>query len=82
MSHDLGDFVALVDGRRELVDECARSEPELRAYLAERAAALLGTPAFLEALPGHLPGDAASQQRLPDLIATLKRVAGLANPAE
>lgn len=27
----------------------------------------LVSPAFIDAMPGHLPGDAASQERLPDL---------------
>ena len=44
----------------------------------QRLGALLATPAFIEALPGHLPGDAASQERLPDLEDKLRRIAWLA----
>ncbi|MEP7042528.1 MAG: hypothetical protein ABI843_05670 [Dokdonella sp.] len=76
-SHDLEDLLAIVDGRAALLDECRTSPPELQAYLAERFAALLDKPAFVEALPGHLPGDAASQQRLPELIGKLRLMAGL-----
>ena len=76
-SHDLGDLLSVVDGRETLVAECLQSDAELRAYLHDWAARLLGTPAFLEALPGHLPGDAASQERLPDLEAKLQRLADL-----
>ena len=76
-SHDLGDLLSVVDGRETLVAECLQSDGELRAYLHDWAARLLGTQAFLEALPGHLPGDAASQDRLPDLEAKLQRVADL-----
>lgn len=76
-SHDLGDLLSIVDGRDTLVAECRQSDPALQAYLRDRVARLLATPAFLEALPGHLPGDAASQERLPDLHAKLRRLADL-----
>lgn len=76
-SHDLGDFLAVIDGRDSLLDECRASAAELRAYLAERAAGLLGSPAFIDALPGHLPGDAGSQARLPDLEGKLRALASL-----
>jgi hypothetical protein len=77
-SHDLEDLLAIVDGRPSLLEECRGSPPGLRRYLADQFAALLATPAFLEALSGHLPGDAASQQRLPALRQTLRLIAGLA----
>jgi len=38
---------------------------------------LLATSAFIDALPGHLPGDAASQERLPDLEDKLRALARL-----
>jgi hypothetical protein len=74
-SHDLGDFLAVIDGRDSLIDECRASSEELKTYLGERVAGLLATPAFIEALPGHLPGDSASQQRLPDLEDKLRAIA-------
>lgn len=79
-SHDLEDLLAVLDGRASLVDECRASPPELRAYLAERFGALLATPAFVDALTGHLPGDAASQERLPELLEKLHLMAGLVAP--
>lgn len=75
-SHDLGDLLAVVDGRDALVDECRNSSPELQAYLGERFRTLLAAPAFIEALPAHLPGDTASQERLPDLEAKLRQISG------
>lgn len=77
-SHDLGDLIAVIDGRDELIAECMQCAAELRAFLREKTHALLGTQAFLDALPGHLPGDTASQARLPDLIAKLQSIANLA----
>ena len=76
-SHDLGDLLSVVDGRDSLVDECRQSDPALRTYLRDWFQQLLATSAFLDALPGHLPGDPASQERLPDLEEKLRRLAQL-----
>lgn len=76
-SHDLGDLISVVDGRDELLDECRAYDSTLKDYLRSRIGELLAIPAFLDALPGHLPGDAASQARLPDLEEKLRRLAAL-----
>lgn len=76
-SHDLGDLISVVDGRDELIDECRAIETSLKSYLQERFRQLLAAPAFIDALPGHLPGDAASQARLPDLENKLRQLADL-----
>jgi hypothetical protein len=66
-SHDLEDVLSVIDGRSELVKE-ARSAPEdLRAYLALEFSSLLRDRNFIDALPGHLPPDGASQARIPIL---------------
>jgi predicted nucleotidyltransferase len=74
-SHDLEDIVTVVDGRPTLADELRQSPQELRAYLAAELSPLLRTPEFLDALPGHLPGDSASQSRIPIVIDVLERLA-------
>jgi hypothetical protein len=79
-SHDLEDLMAVVDGRASLLEECRLSPPELRQGLAAQFLDLLNTTAFLEALPAFLPPDQASQQRLPDLLETLRAIAALAEP--
>ena len=71
--------MAVVDGRESLLEECPLSPPELRNALAAQLNGLLATPAFMEALPAFLPGDQASQQRLPDLRQTLAAIAALAD---
>jgi predicted nucleotidyltransferase len=76
-SHDLGDLIAVVDGRAELLDECNVSNAALKSYLRDRFTRLTAAPAFMEALAGHLPGDAASQARLPDLENKLRALAQL-----
>ena len=76
LSHDLEDLIAVVDGRSELLDEIEQSGDDLREYLRHSVGELLDDNAFGEALPGHLPGDAASQERIPALQVRLARIAG------
>lgn len=75
-SHDLEDIVAIVDGRERVVTEIEATDDDLRHYLAQRFRALLATSAFVDAIPGHLAGDAASQARLPLVMDRLRRIAG------
>jgi predicted nucleotidyltransferase len=75
--HDLEDVVAVVDGRVELQRELEETAVDVRRYVAGQLRGLLGIPAFLEALPGHLPGDTASQARLPLVQERLQALASL-----
>ena len=77
MSHDLEDFIAVVDGREQLLQELARAPIDLRAYLGNAVAELLANERFLEALPGYVPGDAASQRRVAVIVARLQRMSEL-----
>jgi hypothetical protein len=79
-SPDLEDLMAVVDGLASLLEECRLSPPELRNDLAAQFVELLNTSAFLEVLPAFLPPDQASQQRLPDLLETLRGIVGLSSP--
>jgi predicted nucleotidyltransferase len=74
MSHDMEDIVSVLDGRPEIVGEVRRADEKLRTHLATRFAALLRDTKFTEALPGHLPGDAASRARVP---LVLERIAAI-----
>lgn len=76
-SHDLEDVMALLDGRRELVEETRQSRDDVRAFLAETLQSLVRQEAFLESLPGHLPPDRASQARLPMLRARIEAIASM-----
>jgi len=64
-SRDLGDIVALVDGREEIVDEVLATESTARTFISDAFRALLTDPSFVEAIPAHLLPDAASQARAP-----------------
>ena len=76
-SHDLEDIITVTDRRPELLAECQSVAPELRAYLAAEFAALFSDPEFEQALSGHLPGDAFSQQRAKPLANTLRELSKL-----
>ena len=61
-SRDLEDVIAVVDGRQELLGELRAAESDVRSYIAHELRKLYDTPEFQDALPGHLPPDAASQE--------------------
>jgi predicted nucleotidyltransferase len=73
MSHDLEDIVTVVDGRAELADEIHAAPPDLREYLSREFGALLSNRDFIEAMPGHLLPDVASQQRLNIVIKRMQQ---------
>lgn len=75
VSHDLEDIVTVVDGRPSLADEIRIAATDLRTYLRQQFQTLTNSSDFLDALPGHLPGDGASQARLPELIRRLRALA-------
>ena len=75
-SHDLEDLVAVLDGRPELTDEVEMAEPELVVEIHRRFTQLSEDRRFLAALPGHLPGDPASQSRIPLLMRRIRLLAG------
>ena len=76
-SHDLEDLIAVVDGRNELVDELAGAAADVRDFIAAEIRLLLDSRVFVDALPGFLLPDAASQARLPPLLERLRALAGL-----
>ena len=65
-------MIAVVDGRPSLLPEIRAAPDEVREFLATRVRNLLADAAFMEALPGHLRPDVASQDRLPQVIAKLR----------
>jgi hypothetical protein len=67
-SRDLEDLIAVVDGRAELVAEIQAAANDVRSYLAKELKKLLSIREFTNALPGHVPPDAASQERVAQLF--------------
>ena len=62
-SHDLEDVIAVIDGRPEIVDEVRTAASDVRTFIASEMRRSLDTRAFVDALPGFLLPDAASQAR-------------------
>lgn len=73
-SHDLEDFIAVIDGRPSLLAEIEVASSDLRVFLAEAVSSLLATTRFLDALPGYLSPDAASQARIGSLLSKLNTI--------
>jgi predicted nucleotidyltransferase len=76
-SHDLEDIISVINGRAELAAELERASPAVRDYVRAELSRLLATDDFLDAVPGHLRGDASSQARVPFLMKRLRLLAGL-----
>jgi hypothetical protein len=76
-SHDLEDLMAVVDGRAELVEEIRDGVGDVRAYIAAEIRKLLAVREFLDALPGYVLPDPASQARVSILLERLKKIAAL-----
>jgi hypothetical protein len=76
-SRDLEDLIAVVDGRAELLGEIRAAESDVRSYLAKEIKQLISSRAFNDGLPGHVPPDAASQERVGTIISRLEEIASL-----
>jgi predicted nucleotidyltransferase len=77
-SADLEDFVAVLDGRPSLLDEVRQQSPQLTSYLGEATRELLAQTRFLDALPGYMLPDVASQARIGLVIERLRFLASIA----
>ena len=73
-SHDLEDIITVVDGRREIVNDIADADPDVRGYIATEIRALLDQRDFTEALAGFLLPDQASQARRALIEARLRQL--------
>jgi hypothetical protein len=76
-SHDLEDIIAVIDGRPSLLDEVQHAPKELKVYLSGEIKKLIRKQEFMDALPGYLLPDQASQARLGNLLKTLRNIADL-----
>ena len=74
-SHDLEDIIAVLDGRKEIAEEVKSVPEEVREFLAGNFDALLQNREFLDALPGHLPPDVASQKRAMVVLNRIREIA-------
>ena len=77
LSHDIEDIVALLDGRPAVVEDVRNADEVVKNAIKEQSSEMIKNERFLEAIPGHLPGDAASQARLPLIIERIDALARL-----
>lgn len=76
LSHDLEDIVTVLDGREPLEEEITSSPVDVREAIRENVRQLISNARAMETMSAFLPGDAASQARLPELFLRLERLAG------
>jgi predicted nucleotidyltransferase len=74
-SPDLEDLISVIDGNDDIVDEIRGCNEDLKQYLSDQLVPLLLNQSFIDALPFHLGGDQASQERLPLVVSRLRQVA-------
>ena len=70
-------LMAAADGRPELAGEIHSGPEDVRAYIAAEFKKLLATAEFLDALPGYLFPDQASQARVSILLERLQKIAAI-----
>jgi len=75
-SHDMEDIITLIDGRPEIVEEMGNAPDDVKEFLSSQFEAFLNSRSFLDALPGHLLPDSASQLRVPILMDRIRAITG------
>ncbi len=76
-SHDLEDFVAVLDGRLEVADDVSKADSEIKNFLVKQMSELLNRNEFLDSLPGHMFPDPASQQRVPVVLERMRQIVSM-----
>jgi hypothetical protein len=76
-SHDLEDLITVVDGRPGLLDELRAASDDVRSDVADAIGTMLKDSQFVDALPGYLLPDEASQGRTRMLLERLKEISTL-----
>lgn len=73
-SHDLEDFITVVDGRAEIVADVGRAPLGLRRFVITSIRQLLSDSKFRDALPGHLPPEEEDR-----IVLLRRKLEGIAN---
>ena len=77
LSHDMEDIINLINGRFELIEEIKNAEAELKEFVISSLKGFLDEELFLEALPGHLLPDQASQGRRSIILERIRKIVEL-----
>jgi hypothetical protein len=73
-SRDLEDLITVVDGRPELANELRSAPDDVRLFIAREIIQMLNTASFIDALPGYLLPDSASQSRMSIVLERLTEI--------
>ncbi|MGD1971734.1 MAG: hypothetical protein PVF24_08975 [Desulfobacterales bacterium] len=76
-SHDMEDIINFINGRAEVWADIKDSEPDLKDFIITSFQGFLEDELFLEALPGHLLPDQASQARRSIILERIEKIADL-----
>jgi predicted nucleotidyltransferase len=76
-SHDMEDIINFINGRVEILEDIKNSEGELKDFIIKSLQGFLEDELFLEALPGHLLPDQASQGRRSIIMERIKKIVEL-----
>jgi hypothetical protein len=71
------DIINFINGRVEILEDIKNSEPGLKDFIIKSLQGFLEDELFLEALPGHLLPDQASQGRRPIILERIKKIVEL-----
>lgn len=74
-SDDIGDILAVIDGRPELVEEIKAAEADVREFIREGLSGLLSSPELIEAFTWQLTEDQQDRQDI--IIARMKEIVSL-----
>ena len=75
-SHDIEDIITIIDGRKEIIDEIAKSSEALQAFLSEHFQTFLKDDNFLESISAQFNPDPVSQKRCDIIIDRIKIITG------
>lgn len=75
VSHDMEDIINFINGRVEILEDVKNAEPNLKDFIIKSFQGFLTDESFLEALPGHLLPDRASQARRSIVLERIKKIA-------
>ncbi len=71
------DIINLINGRVEIIEEIKNSEADLKEFIISTLQSFSDDDLFLEALPGHLLPDQASQGRRSIVLKRIKKITEL-----
>ncbi|CAB1074981.1 hypothetical protein D1AOALGA4SA_2801, partial [Olavius algarvensis Delta 1 endosymbiont] len=76
-SHDMEDIINFINGRAEVIEDIKNSEAGLKDFVVKSLQGFLEDEFFLEALPGHLLPDPASQGRRSIILERMRKITEL-----